>query len=82
MTVLLSRVSARQKKAITWANFLNDLKDESLKSRLSEALLSYQNILARCWEEGQVSEEDELRLLTLERELTKMNEEVRMTVHI
>lgn len=77
----LSSLARREKRLKDWSEFLaTEVHDEELCRRTSLALQQYRNLLTKCWENGEVGEEDETQLQSAERELEELNEEARMTV--
>jgi len=77
----LSQLAAKQKRVKDWSNFLeNEVQPSDLKGRTASKLKEYRNLLARCWQDQEISEKDELAILSLERDLVRLNEEARMRV--
>ena len=77
----LSRIAAKQKRLKTWTDFAHsDVQCEALKLKILDSLKDYRNLLAKCWENSAVSDIDMTKLEGLERELSDLNEQARMTV--
>jgi len=77
----LSQLAAKQKRVRDWSQFLEtQVQPDDLKVRTSSRLKEYRNLLARCWQEQVITEKDEFAILSLERELVKLNEEARVRV--
>ncbi|RMG41099.1 MAG: hypothetical protein D6719_09210 [Candidatus Dadabacteria bacterium] len=78
----LSELAARQKRLKFFSRILpHSLSDSRLKERAAELLNSYRNLLAKVWETQSITEDDRLKLLSLERELEELTEAARLNEH-
>lgn len=77
----LTDLAAKQKRLLNWAAFAEtETSDAGLAQRTLSKVSLLRNALANCWERQQITAEDEIRIESLERELTSLNELARMTV--
>ncbi|MCB0317819.1 MAG: hypothetical protein KDD56_03620 [Bdellovibrionales bacterium] len=73
-------LAAKQKRLLSWAEFTEkNVKSIDLKLKIGDALKDYRNLLAKCWENRDASDSDLEKISSLERELSMLNEEARMT---
>lgn len=77
----LSALAARQKRLKFWNTFVKEqVQDKTLRLTYVDQLKLYRNLLARCWEHGQITQADERELDDLERRIEDLNEQARQTV--
>jgi hypothetical protein len=76
----LRELSRKQKRLNDWSQFL---KSETtcttpLGTQMAELLKRYRNLLARCWEEEFISENEQHALEDLERQLQQTMNDLRL----
>jgi len=75
----LQELSRKQKRLHDWSQFLKDDAEEySLRIQMAELLKRYRNILARCWEEEFISENQKKTIEDLERQLEQTMNDLRL----
>ena len=55
-----------------------EVTDDSVRLQMSETLKLYRNLIAKCWEDEAVSEDDGGSISTLERQLEQLAEDARL----
>lgn len=77
----IATLPIRQKRFKDWSVFAEkEISDPAIKSACQHKLRSYGDLLVKCFEAAEVSDNQELALLSLERELELLNEEARLSV--
>lgn len=75
----LATLAARQKRAKDWEEVIaTENLSASLKDRMTTTLREYRELLVKCWEQQNVSVEDEIRAKDLERRLQELHGETRL----
>jgi len=75
----LATLAARQKRAKDWEEVIATEKlSEDLKDRMGQTLREYRELLVKCWDQQNVSVEDEIRAKDLERRLQELHGESRL----
>lgn len=76
----LHSFAEKQKRLKSWTTFSQtEVHDESLRLKFVDTLKLYRNLMARCWEQEKITEEDVVELEDLERRLESLNEQARQT---
>lgn len=78
----LATLSAKQKRANDWANFIaaGEAHDPMIRAAIEQRLTAFRGALKRVWEAGNFSAADEATIEDLERQLVQLNEEARVRV--
>ncbi len=75
----LKTLSRKQKRLQDWSKVLSsEMGDDDVRLALSDELKLYRNLIAKCWEVGEVSEDDEVAIGSLERKIEQLAEEARL----
>ncbi len=74
----LSSLAAKQKRALDWAKACAQTDQKELRQRFETWLTSYRQLLAACWEKGEVTPDDERTMTNLERILQELEGESRI----
>ena len=75
----LSWLSAKQKRLITWENFVeHEIQDEDMKEQTGKLIGAFSAALLKIWENNAYSDQDKMNLEDLERKLEQLNEESRL----
>ncbi len=79
MPIDLQSLTRKQKRVKDWSELLAaGVPHTELKNAFTEKLKLFRNLLAKCWESEKISEEDEMQLEDLERQLEQLAEETRL----
>ena len=75
----LSRLAAYQKRLHDWRDYNStEVKDLIIKSEIDKLISTLSELLLKCWDENNFSQEDEFKVQDLERQLEQLNEEARV----
>lgn len=75
----LRGLARKQRRLQEWTHFLKEeVQDSSLRVQMADALKLYKNLLAKCWEEGAIHEQDVRNIDDLERKLEQLASEGRL----
>lgn len=75
----LSWLAAKQKRIQEWEVALaSDAASPHVKARLHSLISEFRMSLAKVWESGDATEQDMVRLTSLERELEEAHEDIRL----
>jgi hypothetical protein len=79
MTIPLTRLASKQKRASDWNTFLTTggVAAPGLKARMEKVLGDFQNLLTAAWREKTVTDTVYAQILDLERQLETLNEDAR-----
>ena len=79
----LPRLAAKQKRYLDILHFTqNEVGDPTVKPYLLKTLRDYKLALAKCWNDGKVSPEDQAQIDSLERELERLHGQARLRSNI
>ena len=77
----LTDLAAKQKRIAVWKAYAeNEVQEPGLRQRTLDRLREFSRVLAEVWTKQLISDSDQTRITSLERELQSLNEEARMTV--
>ena len=72
-------IAKKQKRLFDWNKTLEKINTEqNIKTPLKDKLKLYRNLLAKCWEKESCTDDEEVEILSLEREIEQLVEETRL----
>jgi len=79
LTMNTQRLAAKQKRIKDWDKAKSDFNSHPrLAHEIEDALKKYRNLLAKCWEEGHVTENEASEIEDLEARIDQLHEESRL----
>ena len=75
----MHRLAAKQKRIREWSKALEScVNNEGLRVSIVDTLKNYRNLLAKCWEAGAISSQEQSDVEDLERQLEGLFDELRL----